>query len=282
MEKQRLANFLHVPISLVKDLRQSTGLSIKACREALIKANFDVEAARLLVLKSWPAFLASKEGRVTKEGLIGAYINGNRGAIVEVNTETDFTSLNQEFRKLVLQISELAVTTDGHLEQVRQAVCPQNNQTIQEKIDSVIALTREQIVLRRSKVLVAETGIVTKYVHSTTHGNSSLGNVGALVALESQVNPGHIEQLGKLLAMHVVASHGQENSKMARYPSEDRTEHNEHSNVDISSLYRQVYLMDNSGRTVFQVLKDIKDEVGCPVILKGCFCFRVGEELNEG
>jgi elongation factor Ts len=97
----------------VKELRQKTGVGFMECKSALQEAGGDVEAAVAILRKRGVASVARKEGRETKEGLIGAYVhNGKIGALVEVNCETDFVARNADFQALVKDIAMQVAASD--------------------------------------------------------------------------------------------------------------------------------------------------------------------------
>uniref|UniRef100_A0A7V3VTE2 Elongation factor Ts n=1 Tax=candidate division WOR-3 bacterium TaxID=2052148 RepID=A0A7V3VTE2_UNCW3 len=91
----------------IRELRERTGAGIVDCKEALLQANGDIEQAVDILRKKGLALAAKKVGRITKEGIIDAYIHpGDRlGVLVEVNCETDFVARNQDFRRFVRDIA---------------------------------------------------------------------------------------------------------------------------------------------------------------------------------
>jgi len=86
-----------VDLTLVKELRERTKLGLNACREALIKASNDIELAIDLLKKSGELKAADVAGRIATEGKVIAFINGNKGVILEVNCQTDFVAKSDEF-----------------------------------------------------------------------------------------------------------------------------------------------------------------------------------------
>lgn len=90
----------------VKDLRDRTGAGIMDCKKMLVEADGDMEKAIELLKQKGMAKAAKKAGRVASEGLVEAYIhNGKYGALVEVNSETDFVSNNEDFKSFVKDIA---------------------------------------------------------------------------------------------------------------------------------------------------------------------------------
>src|SRR5882757_7822399 len=97
-----------VTAALVKELREKTGAGMMDCKKALGEAGGDIEAAVDWLRKKGLAAAAKKAGRVAAEGLVGVAVEGNRGALVEVNSETDFVSRNDTFQGLVSTLAGLA------------------------------------------------------------------------------------------------------------------------------------------------------------------------------
>ena len=102
-----------VTAALVKELREKTGAGMMDCKRALGDSGGDIEAAVDWLRKKGLSAAAKKAGRVAAEGLIGVATRGPVGAVVEVNSETDFVARNQAFQSFVRAVSELALDGDG-------------------------------------------------------------------------------------------------------------------------------------------------------------------------
>src|SRR6516164_7365211 len=102
-----------ITAALVKELRDRTGAGMMDCKRALADTAGDLEAAVDWLRKKGLAAAAKKAGRAAAEGLVGVATRGRAGAVVEVNSETDFVSRNKEFQKFVQVLCELAVDGDG-------------------------------------------------------------------------------------------------------------------------------------------------------------------------
>src|SRR5215467_4360677 len=113
-----------VTAALVKELRERTGAGMMDCKRALSESGGEIEAAVDWLRKKGLAAAANKAGRVAAEGLIGVATRGGVGAVVEVNSETDFVARNQAFQAFVRAISELALDADGDPETLRKAEFP--------------------------------------------------------------------------------------------------------------------------------------------------------------
>ena len=102
-----------VPAALVKQLRDQTGAGMMDCKAALTETDGDFDAAVDWLRKKGLAAAANKAGRVASQGLVGVAVNGQRGAVVEVNSETDFVARNDEFQKLVRVGAQAAAIERG-------------------------------------------------------------------------------------------------------------------------------------------------------------------------
>ncbi len=105
-----------ITAQMVKELREKTGVGMMDCKTALNETKGDMEAAVDWLRTKGLAKAAKKAGRVAAEGLIGVAGSGNRAAMVELNSETDFVSRNDQFQALVKAVAEAALATDGKLE----------------------------------------------------------------------------------------------------------------------------------------------------------------------
>src|SRR6184192_783497 len=110
----------NITAAMVKDLRDKTGAGMMDCKRALGETSGDLEAAVDWLRKKGLSAAAKKAGRVAAEGLIGVATRGAVGAVVEVNSETDFVARNQAFQSFVRSVSELALDGDGELESLKE------------------------------------------------------------------------------------------------------------------------------------------------------------------
>jgi elongation factor Ts len=102
-----------VSASLVKELREKTGVGFMECKSALQEANGDMDAAVIILRKKGLASLAKKSGRETKDGIIGNYVhNGKIGVLIELNCETDFVARNPDFQTLAKDLAMHVAASD--------------------------------------------------------------------------------------------------------------------------------------------------------------------------
>ena len=188
----------------VKELRQRTGAGMMDCKKALAENNGEMEASIDWLRAKGLAAAAKKAGRTAAEGLVGVVVEGTRGAVVEVNSETDFVAKNEIFQDFVRNIASLALEHGTDVEALGAAQYPGGG-TVQEKLTDNIAKIGENQSLRRAAVLEVNEGAVVSYVHNQVA--PGIGKIGVLVALESAAPAETLQSLGKQIAMHVAAAH---------------------------------------------------------------------------
>ena len=109
-----------ITASLVKELREKTGAGMMDCKKALSEVQGDLEKAVDWLRTKGLSAAAKKAGRVAAEGLVGVAASGNRGAVVEVNAETDFVGRNEQFQKFVAATARIALDNGGRHDQDRR------------------------------------------------------------------------------------------------------------------------------------------------------------------
>ena len=152
-----------ITAAMVKDLRESTGAGMMDCKAALTENDGNMEAAQDWLRKKGLSKAAKKSGRVAAEGLIGALTKGNKGVVVEVNSETDFVARNGQFQGLVKMVAQVAFDTGADVEKVKAAKV--GDVTIEAAINDAIATIGENMTLRRAASLEVKQGVVSHYVH---------------------------------------------------------------------------------------------------------------------
>src|SRR5438876_3772701 len=190
-----------VTAALVKELRDKTGAGMMDCKRALGDSGGDIEAAVDWLRKKGLASAANKAGRVAAEGLIGVATRGPVGAVVEVNSETDFVARNKAFQSFVRTVSELALDGDGELDSLTEAGFPGSGRTVEAELTHLISTIGENLVLRRVKRLSIAPGAVFSYVHKAL--GPGIGKIGVIIALGSSAPDEQLALLGKQLAMHI-------------------------------------------------------------------------------
>lgn len=192
-----------ITASLVKELREKSGAGMMDCKKALKETDGNLEEAVDWLRTKGLASAAKKAGRVASEGLVGIVTKGTTGAILEVNSETDFVARNNDFQAFVINVTDIAITA-GDLDTLRGAAYPDEDRSVEEQLTHMIATVGENMALRRLSVLSVDTGIIASYVHNAT--SSGTGKIGVIIALESDGDTAKLTALGKQLAMHIAAA----------------------------------------------------------------------------
>ena len=193
-----------ITAALVKELRNKTGAGMMDCKKALTETDGDLDNAVDLLRKQGMSDAAKKSGRIAAEGLVGVTVDGATGALVEVNSETDFVARNDAFQKFVRDAAVLALGVGGDLDALGAAQYPGAERTAAEELTSLISTISENMALRRCAALRVDQGVVVSYVHNAL--SEGLGKIGVIVALESEGDDAALRDLGKQLAMHIAAA----------------------------------------------------------------------------
>ena len=194
----------NISASLVKELRDKTGAGMMDCKNALSEVDGDMEAAVDWLRTKGLAKAAKKAGRVAAEGLVGVRSEGTAGAVVEVNSETDFVARNEQFQDMVTQISGVALETGGDADAVLAADYPGSGKSVADYITEMVATIGENMSVRRCLKLSVESGAVASYVHNQSA--PGLGRIGVIVALSSEGNQDALAAFGRQVAMHIAAT----------------------------------------------------------------------------
>ncbi len=192
-----------ITASMVKELRTKTGAGMMDCKKALQENDGDMDAAVDWLRKKGLAAAAKKSGRIAAEGLVAIRTEGNKGAAIELNSETDFVARNEQFQKLASDIVEAAVKIGDDVGAILASDHPQGG-SIQDQLTTAIATIGENMNLRRASVLEVGNGVVAGYVHGAIA--DGLGKIAVLVALESEGDADKLNAFGKQLAMHIAAT----------------------------------------------------------------------------
>ena len=194
---------MSVTAALVKELREKSGAGMMDCKKALAETDGDMEAAIDWLRTKGLATAAKKSGRVASEGLVAFAVDGTKGAVIELNAETDFVARNTEFQEFASTLAGLALAA-GDLDALTAADYPDTGRNVAEELTHKIATIGENMSLRRMAAVSVGSGAVVSYMHNATA--SGLGRIGVLVALESSASADVLEPLGKQIAMHIAAT----------------------------------------------------------------------------
>jgi len=289
----------NVTASMVKELRDKTGAGMMDCKAALGETGGDLEAAVDWLRKKGLAKAAKKAGRVAAEGLIGVALGGNKGIVVEVNSETDFVARNDLFQGLVKIIADVALDVGANMDKILGARV--GDRTVADAINETIAKVGENMTLRRAAGLSVGKGVVASYVHNSVA--EGLGRIGVIVALESAGNPDELKAFGRMVAMHVASANPQAIDASGLAAATIERERNvlaekfkaqgKAANVidkivesGLKTFYKEVCLLDqgfifDDKKSVAQALKENEARAGAPIKIAGFVRYALGEGIDR-
>ena len=190
--------------STIKELREKSGAGMMDCKKALTETGGNMEEAIDWLRKQGLSAVAKKSSRVAAEGLIGVTIKNNSGAMVEINSETDFVARNELFQNFVKTCSTLVLSSKNDIEALQKLPFPNSDRTVNQELANNIATIGENMNIRRVEFLEVSEGILVSYVHNNVA--DGLGRLGVLVALESKAENNNLLETGKQVAMHIAAT----------------------------------------------------------------------------
>ena len=191
-----------ITAALVKELREKTSAGMMDCKKALNETDGDLNAAADWLRTKGIAKADKKASRIAAEGLVAVAISGSTGALVEVNSETDFVARNDGFQAAVLEVAQLGLTVNSNIELASAITSGGVNVT--EMFKKLVGKIGENMSFRRMTRLSVSQGVVAGYIHNAVI--DGMGKIGVLVALESSGDNEKLEALAKKIAMHVAAT----------------------------------------------------------------------------
>jgi elongation factor Ts len=296
-----MTTMANITAQMVKELRESTGAGMMDCKAALTESNGEMQAAQDWLRKKGLSKAAKKAGRVAAEGLIGVLVQGTKGIVVEVNSETDFVARNDLFQGLVKMIADVALSAGTDVEKIKAAKA--GSITVADSIADTIAKIGENMTLRRAASLSVGKGAIGAYVHNSVV--DGLGKIGVLVALESDGKADELVALGRMVAMHIASTNpisidpsGVDPSVVKRekdiladkFRQQGKPENMIEKIVEsgLKTFYKeqtlldQPFIFDDSGKkSVAQALKEAEGKVGGPIKITGFVRYALGEGIEK-
>lgn len=289
-----------ITAALVKELREKTGAGMMDAKNALVENKGDIEASVDWLRKKGLAKAAKKSGRTAAEGLIALVAEGARGAVVEVNSETDFVARNDQFQGFARKCASIALSGADTAEKL--AAAPYDGgKSVQETLTALIATIGENMTLRRAASLSVSKGVVSPYIHNAVA--DGLGKIGVLVALESEGDAGKLQELGRRIAMHIAAARPEYLDSSAVDPQALEREKNilrdqvkdsgkppeiveKMIEGRLRKFYEEVCLVDqifviDGESKVSKVIEDAAKAIGKPVKLAAFVRFQLGEGIEK-
>lgn len=292
-----------ISAAMVKELRDKTGAGMMDCKQALIENGGDIEASVDWLRKKGLSKAAKKSGRVAAEGLIGVAVEGQKGTLVEVNSETDFVARNAQFQEMVRDITKVALQAGGDLSRLLAAQFPGKSISVEDHVKEMIATIGENMSVRRTSELTSGAdGVIVDYVHNRVA--EGLGKMGVLVALESTGDKAKLTDFGRQIAMHIAAAAPLAVTADDLDPAvieRERKIYEEQAAAtgkpaDIVAkmaegrlrkeffqqvvLMQQIFVIDGKS-TVEQAVKEAAGTVGAPVKITGFVRYALGEGIER-
>lgn len=288
-----------ITASMVKELRDTTGAGMMDCKSALTETDGDMDAAIDWLRAKGLSKAAKKAGRIAAEGLVGIATNGKEGAVVEVNSETDFVARNKEFQEMVSSIAETALKEGS--DNLSAAKFPGKDMSIEDYIKEMVGTIGENMNYRRGFNLSVEAGATAGYIHNAAA--TGLGKIGVLVALESTGDADKLEALGRQIAMHVAATNPLSATVEDLDPAvvereksiltEQARDSGKPENIiekmiegrirkfyEEVVLLKQVFVIDGEN-SVENAIKAAEKDVGAPIAFKGFVRFELGQGIEK-
>ncbi len=291
----------NISASMVKELRDKSGVGMMDCKTALTENDGDIEAAMDWLRTKGLSKAAKKSDRIAAEGLVGVAVTGNHGVVVEVNSETDFVARNEVFQKMVSDIADLSLNSGSDIEALKDTTYPGTSKKVGEYISEMVGTIGENMNLRRTTGLIVSDGVVTSYVHNQIA--PGLGKIGVIVGLESAGDKDKLAEFGKQVAMHIAATSPLSLSTEDLDPdvvarekavlSEQARESGKPENIiekmvegRIRKYYEEVVLLSQTfvidgESTVEQAAKAAETSVGAPVKITGFVRYGLGEGIEK-
>lgn len=291
-----------ISASAVNELRQKTGAGMMDCKKALTECGGDFEAAGELLRKKGLAAAAKKADRVAAEGVVAAAVEGNVGAVLELNSETDFVAKNDKFQALAFGLVKNYMSFGGSdMEAFKASPFAGTGRTVAEEISEHVAIIGENMSLRRCHKITVSKGAVVSYIHNAIV--PGLGKIAVLVGFETDIAADKVQTLGKQIAMHIAATKPEALnvagldpvlvSKEKAFIRDQALASGKPENVvekmmegRIAKFYEQVVLLEQifvmDGETkISQLIENFGKEHGGSISLKEFTRFALGEGIEK-
>jgi len=295
-----------ITATLVKALREKSGVGMMDCKKALQETDGDMEAAIDWLRAKGISKAAKKADRIAAEGAVALATRvegaGMNGALIELNAETDFVARNAAFQALGAQIAVAALSVEGSVDALSAATLG-GGEVVADAINNLIATIGENMVLRRVARFSVTPGAIGAYTHGAIIGASDLGRIGVLVAVEGAGDQATLKELGRNIALHAAATAPlslsvddldpaavereraifKEQALASGKPpavAEKMVEGRLRKFYEEAVLLKQAYVRDPD-ITIEQLVARTAKDLGSPVSVKGFARFALGEGIDR-
>ena len=294
-----------ITASMVKELREMTGVGMLDCKKALAETDGDMEKAVEYLREKGLAASEKKAGRIASEGVCLSYLSDDKnvGVVVEVNSEIDFVAKNPVFREYVLQVAEHIASSDAADVDalLNEKWKFDESMTVAEALSSKIAVIGENLKIRRFEKYVKEgAGTIVSYIHGG-------GRIGVMIEIGCDNANEAVEEMGKNIAMQVAAlnpkfiavenvpeeylakereiltqmtMNDEKNAKKPANIIEKMIEGRLNKEMKEVCLVEQPYVKDGD-LTVKKYIESVAKEVGAPITIRRMVRFETGEGLEK-
>ena len=190
-------------VEKVKKLREATGAGFKDCNLAIKESGGDLDKAIEILRVKGISKASKKMSRDAKEGVIAVSENDKQVSLLEVNCETDFVAKNEDFINFVKELSDLNNKVSSNVEDLKKSKMA-NGKSVDENLVALIAKIGEKITIGKTKTVLNEGSINSKYLHTVVKDN--LAKLAVAVSLETKDSSDVVKNFGKQLSMHIAAS----------------------------------------------------------------------------
>jgi len=293
-----------ITASLVKELREKSGVGMMDCKRALQENNGELDAAMDWLRTKGLAKAAKKADRAAAEGLVAGMVSADAktGVVIELNAETDFVSKNATFQEAAREIARVALGVDGGVDAISGAKTAKG-ETVGDMVTQLIATIGENMVVRRSARLSVGQGAVSLYLHNKQADD--VGKLAVLVALEGAGDQAVLKDVGRKIALHVagtptpplalstdeldpaVVAKEREiqtltaiESGKPREIAEKMVEGRIRKWQEEVVLLKQPFVM-NPDQTIEQLVAETAKQLGSPVTVKGFVRLALGEGVEK-
>ena len=242
-----------ITASMVKELREMSGAGMMDCKKALTETNGDMDAAMEFLRKNGQARAEKKASRIAAEGVCRIAIDGNKAAVVEVNSETDFVAKNEKFTTFVEAVAKQALASSAADVEalLAEPYIEDASKTVNDVLVEKIATIGEKLSVRRFEKVEAD--VVVGYLHGG-------GRIGVIVAADSDVKNEAVEEALKNIAMQVAALN-------PKYVSEEEVS--------------EEYIAHEKEILMAQIMNDPKESQKPEKVIAGMVQGRIKKELKE-
>ncbi len=183
---------MSISASMVKELRERTGAGMMECKKALVETDGNIEKAIEALRKSGQAKADKKSSRIAADGRIAVAVDGNKAAIAEINSETDFVAKDENFIGFINTVVGAALTSSVDDVDALSAITLPDGRTVEAARTDLVTKVGENISVRRFARVEA-----TDHLGNYTHG----ARIGTLVSMS-----GGSAELARDVAMHIAAT----------------------------------------------------------------------------